>query len=99
MKRPVLYAITVALGFSAFAPSAFADDPYHYCHWYASSAVHESNRAREVGSCRHLVWESPGRWTVNFEQHYQWCRSMYGSGQNAAEQDARIEDLRECGGL
>jgi hypothetical protein len=99
MKR--FFELTLAAGLcaTALAAPAYADDAYSYCRYYASTAVRAGHIARHVDACGHLVDEFPARWTLNYEQHFSWCLSMYGSGRNASEHQVRTAELQECGAL
>jgi len=99
MKHSVCLAFVAFLAATAVAAPVFAADPDEYCNWYARTAVRQAHMAREVRSCRHLVWERPARWQTSFGEHYRWCRSEFGSGGNDREYHARRDDLMACGAL
>jgi hypothetical protein len=75
---------------------ANAHDPTHYCHWYASDAVNQARAARASSACSGLVNGVPSRWSLNYQDHYGRCLSMFGSGQNASEHQTRAAELERC---
>jgi hypothetical protein len=99
MKRAITFVTGAALYVMTVAGPAYADDAYSYCHYYASTAVRAGHIARHVDACQHLVDDFPARWTLNYDQHFNWCLSMFGSGRNASEHQVRNAQLVECGAL
>jgi hypothetical protein len=89
-------AACAAFGMSLAASAAQAEDMIGYCRDYAHAAVQQSRAARDIGRCHHFVHDNPARWSLNYYDHFNWCKSVYGSGQNAAERRAREDSLSEC---
>ncbi|MGD1037472.1 MAG: hypothetical protein ABR878_09795 [Roseiarcus sp.] len=83
------------LGLSALAVPAFADN-VSYCRDYARDAVHQSRAARDHERCHHFIRDNPARFSEDYNGHYTSCMSNYGSGFNAAENQARIDALNDC---
>jgi hypothetical protein len=88
--------VTSVLSLSLLSTPSFADDPVPYCHWYAHSALNQARAARANPSCWGLVNDSPSRWSMNYRDHFEWCLSVFGSGQNRSEHQARVEGLNQC---
>jgi hypothetical protein len=84
------------LGMFALAPLARAEDAVSYCRNYAHAAIEQARAARALGRCAHFVRETPARWSLNFADHFNWCKSVYGSGDNSSERRARQEALDQC---
>jgi hypothetical protein len=84
------------LALSAVSASVRAEDAISYCRSYAHAAIDQSRAARAVGRCHHFVRENPARWSMNYADHFNWCKSVYGSGDNASERRAREEALNQC---
>lgn len=75
-------------------PAARAADR-EFCERYAHRAVEQARRARESRRCE---WDSRGpRWSVDYRDHYDWCRDVR---RDAAERenDLRHEHLERCRG-
>lgn len=94
--KTCILATGALLAVSLSAVSAYADDPYHYCSWYARTAVSQARAAYSVGACRHFIAEDPARWHTNYGVHFQWCLSVFGSGKNVVEHQARVDALSAC---
>jgi hypothetical protein len=84
------------MAMSAITSPAYAEDATRYCREYARAAIEQSRAARQIGRCRHYVRDTPARWTLNYSDHFNWCKSVYGSGDNASERRAREDALNEC---
>jgi hypothetical protein len=95
-KKLTIAALGAGFGASLYANSALADDPIHYCHWYAHTAIEQAHAARAVWPCHHFIDETPNRWTLDWGAHYDWCLSVFGSGANASEHQIRAENLNQC---
>ena len=95
LKLTLFALVGLATSLTA-ATEAYADDPISYCHWYARTAISQAHAARGSDRCFHFVNDEPNRWTLDWSAHYQWCLSVFGSGQNASEHQARVAELNEC---
>jgi hypothetical protein len=73
-----------------------ANDPTQYCRRYASTAINQAHEARETRSCSGVVSGSPSRWSLSYEDHYDRCLLLFGSGQNASEHRIRVAQLDQC---
>ena len=73
-----------------------ANDPTQYCRRYASTAIDQAHEARETRSCSGVVSGSPSRWSLSYQDHYDRCLSLFGSGQNASEYRTRVAQLDQC---
>lgn len=77
--------------------SSLAAEPGEgYCRGYANAAVSQARAARAIQQCDHLIRELPARWSLSYDDHFHACLPLFGSGQNAAEWEARTADLNEC---
>jgi hypothetical protein len=94
--KPTVLALGGVLGMSAVASSAHAEDAISYCRDYARAAIQQAHAARDIGRCHHFIRETPARWSLNYSDHFNWCKSVYGSGENAAERHAREQALNDC---
>lgn len=95
-KHGVLALGGIMLGLSAVAISAHAQPAPVYCREYARDAVRQSIIARDHERCHHFIRDNPARFSENYDGHYNSCIKNYGSGFNAAENQARINALAEC---
>ena len=94
--KATVIAVGAVLGMSIAAQSVQAEDMIGYCRDYARAAVQQARAARDIGRCHHFVRDLPARWSLNYSDHFNWCKSVYGSGQNATERRAREDSLNEC---
>ena len=83
------------LGLSALAVPTFADN-VSYCRHYAQSGVRQARAARTHERCHHFIRENPARFSEDYGGHFKSCMANYGSGFNAAENQARIDALNAC---
>jgi len=100
MRRSVVF-VTFAIAHSMLAlatSQAIAESPEHYCRYYATHAIHLAEAARSVSSCRHLIDENPQRWSLNYNQHFDYCLRIYGSGAGMAEDSTRSRQVAFCAG-
>jgi hypothetical protein len=95
-KVKTVLALVGVLGICGLASAAHAEDMVHYCHSYAVAAVDQSRTARQFNRCHHYVRENAARWSLNYYDHFNWCKSVYGSGDNSSERHARDAALGEC---
>ena len=93
--RRTIFTLSGVLGLSALAVPALADNA-SYCRDYAHTAVHQSHVARDHDRCHHFIRDNPARWSEDYDGHYNSCMTNYGSGFNAAENQARTDALNEC---
>jgi hypothetical protein len=94
-----MYRMLIAgatLGVFMSSSSAQAEDALPYCQNYAHAAIEQSRAARQFRRCMYFVQENPGRWTLNYADHFNWCMSVFGSGQNRSERAAREDALNQC---
>jgi hypothetical protein len=73
-----------------------ASDPTQYCRRYASTAINQAHEARGTRSCSGVVSGSPSLWSLSYQDHYDRCLLLFGSGQNASEHRTRVAQLDQC---
>jgi|SRR5271165_5290330 len=89
-------AFGAVIAMSAITSPAYAEDAKAYCRNYAQAAIEQSRAARQISRCHHYIRDTPARWTLNYNDHFNWCMSVYGTGDNASERRARENALSEC---
>jgi hypothetical protein len=85
-------------GFGLFAVKGHSPTPALLSKVIPNGAVHQGEAARAVPTCRHLVDETPQRWSLDYDQHYAYCMRIYGSGAGMEEDRTRAHELRHCEG-
>jgi hypothetical protein len=95
MKFPIAVMVVGAALAGGLAATARAD-VNDYCRNYAHDAIEQSRAARQSPRCFHFIRETPARWTLNYADHFNWCKSVYGSGDNSSERRARSAALNAC---
>jgi hypothetical protein len=94
MKHQLRMAIagsTLAFVFGA-GPLQAAD--YQYCRTYARTAMDQVRQAQSIPGCAERI-RDPDRWTINYEQHFQWCMGSP-PWQVQHEMDGRSRHLWRC---
>jgi hypothetical protein len=78
----------------AMAPPALAASDQE-CQQYARGAVKDYTTATNQANARNCNVPSDGRWQPNYQNHYQWCRTVP-TADYKAEAKARNDILVRC---
>ncbi|MEZ5477105.1 MAG: ankyrin repeat domain-containing protein [Thiolinea sp.] len=65
-----------------------------YCSRYAKVAVRQAQRRIDDG-CRRIIPRANGRWSRNWQPHYNWCMGVTSKG-SGNEIKIREKDLEQC---
>jgi hypothetical protein len=96
MARLPLAGVVLSAALGMGLVSAARADMVDYCRNYAHDAIEQARAARQSPRCFHFIRETPARWTLNYSDHFNWCKSVYGSGDNSSERRARAAALNSC---